>query len=227
MSQPQNHRYAFLDSLRIIATILVLLYHFGSRSFDFTGYGLHWLQPACFYGYLGVSLFFMISGNVIFASAKYKTSRSFITARFLRLVPSFLIAGIITFITLRIAKVPSISLSFTDLLYHCSLLYLTPFGGWVGSKLHATPIDGAYWSLAIEGTFYMLVAVAIRCNCIKSPTKVLFGWLSVTAFVTLMSLLNINHGFLKLSAAIFITSYSPFFIAGCFFNQIDPKLHVF
>ena len=83
----QNH----LDSLRALAVLLVFLFHINK---DFFGFG-----------YIGVDIFFVISGYVISQSLiqkKYTTNKigfsEFYTKRILRLFPSLLVMIVIFFI---------------------------------------------------------------------------------------------------------------------------------
>ena len=84
MTIMQLHRLAYLDVLRAIAVIAVVLYHFG-------------LLP---YGYLGVDVFLMVGGFLVTKSLQKRSEGGrrwypvFLFDRLLRLLPVLLIAGI-------------------------------------------------------------------------------------------------------------------------------------
>src|SRR5882724_4206152 len=87
--QPRN---GFLDGLRFLAALMVIAFHFGFRGHAESGYlslDFPELSPVVRYGYLGVPLFFMISGYVIPWSIKGRTLRYFAAHRFIRLYPTF------------------------------------------------------------------------------------------------------------------------------------------
>ncbi|WP_426625934.1 acyltransferase family protein [Leifsonia sp. McL0607] len=84
-------RLALLDILRLVAALAVLFFHWlfwapthGATAFESTP--VTWLAA---YGFLGVQLFFIISGFVIFLSASGRTAFAFATGRATRLYPAF------------------------------------------------------------------------------------------------------------------------------------------
>jgi peptidoglycan/LPS O-acetylase OafA/YrhL len=63
-----------------------VLYHYTARG-EITSFPL--LAPLTQFGYLGVPLFFMISGFVISASAENRTPSEFVISRITRLFPAY------------------------------------------------------------------------------------------------------------------------------------------
>ena len=153
VSQPQKHseRLDYIDLLRVIALGGVIFFHY-----FFSGISrgrITSISPSPFfdvakYGYLGVELFFLISGFVILYSTQNRTAFDFAKRRFFRLYPMYWIA--VTFIYLvTIApwwKFPGDG--FGD--YALSLtMFPTAFGGeWM---------DAAHWFLKRELQFYLIV----------------------------------------------------------------------
>ena len=92
-------RFAELDGLRGIAAMLVVLFHYyynfyagGYNAFEGVQVGLFSL------GKVGVDIFFMISGLVIFWSLdRVRTVGEFAYARFARLFPAYWVGVIVTF----------------------------------------------------------------------------------------------------------------------------------
>jgi peptidoglycan/LPS O-acetylase OafA/YrhL len=67
-----QHRFYELDLLRFFAALAVVLFHHGFRGYaadHMTDMPYLSLAPAAKYGYLGVDLFFLISGFVILMTA--------------------------------------------------------------------------------------------------------------------------------------------------------------
>ncbi|MBC5992772.1 acyltransferase family protein [Pontibacter cellulosilyticus] len=128
-----------LDALRGLAAFAVFLFHF--QLFD--------------YGYLGVHLFFIISGFVIFLTAKsVKNPSDFVIARFSRLYPTYWVCLFLTFAVLYVGRG---DVTFKQLAYN-----LTMFQAFLGEK----NVDGAYWSLTEELVFYVIVFAALMLGMI-------------------------------------------------------------
>ena len=79
----------------------MLLFHYGFRGAaadGFTAVSLPDLTSIAKYGYLGVQLFFIISGFVIAYSAEGRTATGFAIARIARIYPGFVFCMTATFI---------------------------------------------------------------------------------------------------------------------------------
>lgn len=86
-------RLAALDGLRFVAAAAVMFFHYTSAE------KLLWGNPSRLefpginvvtrYGYLGVELFFIISGFVIPMTAYGRTTEDFVASRFSRLFPAY------------------------------------------------------------------------------------------------------------------------------------------
>lgn len=150
MSQVKS-RIRTLDLLRFIAALGVLGYHYFYRGIK-TGKveGLGFQDEVFFqYGYLGVNLFFIISGFVIFLSLnRYQNALTFIKNRVIRLFPTYILSLCITLSVffLVLNEVPF------DMKTLVSNFFMI---NWI-FKLKS--IDGVYWSLHIEWIFYFLMA---------------------------------------------------------------------
>lgn len=143
-----------LEGFRALAVLSVMAFHYLQRFADYYPYGGQLLPPAR-YGWLGVYLFFIISGFVI-ALTLYQTRSlvDFVLRRIARLLPAMLLCALLTFLLMRLIDTPFTlahrpgpeaflpSLSFTD--------------PWLWQRLlpGVTYVDGAYWSLFVEVRFY-------------------------------------------------------------------------
>lgn len=155
-----------------MAALMVIFFHY-------TGW-----QP----GFLGVDLFFIISGFVI--AGQKTTPGNFLWHRFLRLYPAFFVCCIATYLL-------TFSVSFPAFLANLAFIY--KFTG-------SLAVDGAYWSLVAEIQFYLAFAVILAFRLNKYIVPMAFGWLSLAMLQNNLHL----HGFNTLLLA----PWTPFFTAG-------------
>jgi peptidoglycan/LPS O-acetylase OafA/YrhL len=203
-SLEQRGRIKEIDLLRFVAAISVVLYHYGSRGRAGNLTNLHltemdWLFK---YGFLGVHLFFMISGFVILMSVRGSDLRSFLASRASRLYPAFWFCCSATYLFLVLAggdRVPGSAQYLAN---------MTMFGGF----FNVAPVDGVYWSLFVEMRFYLLVAIALLFRKWIDFQLFVLGWLLVTCAYDLAGLSRLRN--------VFLIDYAPFFIAGSAFYLI-------
>lgn len=148
---PRRHdRFVELDGLRGIAACSVVALHF-STLFDrfFPG---HERFPVHFlWGGLGVQLFFMISGFVItVTTTRHPTPARFVRARAIRLYPTYW--ACLTLTVLITWAQNGMTQPWKVTLLNYTMLQ---------SFLRVRDLDGSYWSLAAEITFYALVAALL------------------------------------------------------------------
>jgi hypothetical protein len=109
MNNINKERFILLDLLRFILAAIVVLYHYFYLS---SIYGLVPVLNSSFKylyicGYLGVHIFFIVSGFVILHTAQNRSWVEFIKARIGRLLPGFMIVSTIGFLfCLLIPNVP-------------------------------------------------------------------------------------------------------------------------
>ncbi|WP_418957028.1 acyltransferase family protein [Streptomyces tritici] len=170
-----------LDALRVVAALSVLLFHFtGVDAATAANWGVNprelfpWLFPVTKYGSYGVQLFFIISGFVICLSAWGRTPGDFVKARFLRLFPAYWFSLVVALLVWRglpdgERAVPS----YSDALTNVTMLQV---------PLKAAHLVGAYWTLWVELTFYLLFLVVIWKGLSYKRVSV-FCWLWLLASV--------------------------------------------
>lgn len=92
----EKGRIQFLDGLRGIAILTVVLWHaYGSTYADYLPYGCKYCVPVQLF-WVGVQLFFMISGFVILMTLeKCSSVLEFAVRRWFRLFPAMLVASIL------------------------------------------------------------------------------------------------------------------------------------
>jgi peptidoglycan/LPS O-acetylase OafA/YrhL len=150
-------RIAFLDSLRGLAILMVFLFHAFSRWPEVVPYKSQFAEVPIFaFGWLGVQLFFLISGFVIFMTLEKSTGPgNFLKRRWLRLFPAMLICSLIVYATSPIFPFrPAGIMQPRDLLP--GLTFIDP--NWWRIILGSPQglIEGAFWSLFVEVKFYIL-----------------------------------------------------------------------
>ncbi|TGE07747.1 acyltransferase family protein [Hymenobacter fodinae] len=211
-------RFYEIDLLRFVAAFAVMIYHYGYR-----GWALGPLSPVRYpelsgakYGYLGVELFFLISGYVVLMSAYHKNVGDFFVARVARLYPAYWVACTITFlITLMWGPKPGSmywqpEFTATIKLYAYNMSMLQEFFG-------QQMLDTAYWTLRIEITFYFLMAVLIGLRLMKHLDVVLLLWLGYAALVGPLPASNY-------ATHLVFPRFSPFFAAGMILYLLQYRL---
>ena len=153
------------------------------------------------YGYLGVELFFMISGFVILMTASSGSLKKFTISRLVRLYPAFWVCCTITFaITLAIGA-PEYSATLRQYLVNMTML---------SEFFDVPPMDGVYWSLFVELRFYALVAILLIFGRIQQAEFFIIFWLIAAIMLEIFPNYWLRY--------FFIVDYAVFFIAGtiCF-----------
>ena len=223
MSSPEiitkSPRYPELDSLRGIAVLIVLLHHYiyaynyhfhileDNQNYSIFGF----LQSIFSYGTLGVHLFFIISGFVIFMTLeRSKNSLDFIVSRFSRLYPAYWGAMLLTLVFLYLLPVPTLrGFSTKDILMNLTML----------QGLTKIPhIDQVYWTLLVEILFYTIMYVIFLTKNLNKIIPICAVWL----LISLVSL-YLPIPFKKYLDVLLILQYAPLFIAGILFYKLKKE----
>mgnify|MGYP001814895954 FL=1 len=158
--QKELNRIQYLDGLRGIAIFLVLLYHAYVRWQEIVPFEDRFSGiPLFANGWLGVHLFFVISGYVIYMTLdKPRSPTNFFVRRWLRLFPAMLICSVIIYSTAAFfIERPAGSPALRDLLP--GLTFIEPIW-W--RKFLGPPqgqLEGEFWSLYVEDKFYVLAGL--------------------------------------------------------------------
>lgn len=211
----QNSRIAGLDVLRIVAVAGVVMAHFfwskvwinenlGANPTEVFGD----VTRIAAYGFLGVHLFFIISGAVISRSAVGRSSREFVIARFLRLMPALLIAVIISAILLVASGELNVWKALRSIPTNLVLMPSLSDTGW---------LNPVFWTLFIEASFYAIVALVIFI--FGSSRLVLWRfawiWLGITVVIS-----RVDDSTLQTIA---LSSWAPFFIIGILIATAESR----
>lgn len=194
-----------LDLIRLLAALAVLVFHYKSKyvaavgSDSVIGAATYAVTK---FGYLGVDLFFLTSGFVIFSSAIGRDLRGFVISRITRIYPTFWICMTLTAlvaIALRENKTPV-----TVVQWLANLTLLQKY-------LHIDAVDGVYWTLLVEMKFYACIAILIALRWLPNYRAWLTIWLLFTVTFRVF-------GQPFFMGVLISPEYSPYFIAGiCFF----------
>src|SRR5258706_5482954 len=147
---------ADVDGLRAVAVLPVLLYHSGFSVFSG--------------GYVGVDIFFVISGFVITSkliedmeSGKYSIS-GFYVRRIRRIIPALIVTILLTYIAALLLFLPDAMNDFSRSLVatatFVSNLYFWKASGYFETAALDRPLLHT-WSLAIEEQFYLVIPIIL------------------------------------------------------------------
>lgn len=176
-------RYLELDALRGLAALSVVLFHYSRYFMDIGIYGeytfLSWFQ----HGDLGVHLFFIISGFVIFMSLeKSAGAKDFLVARFSKLYPTYWACVLLTYLVIIFTPFSPEKIPLSSL-----LINLTMFQHWFMVK----DVDGVYWTLAIELCFYSLILILFSFKKLNEIESFGILWLAIMLIVYYVMINNL------------------------------------
>lgn len=147
--------YWGLDLIRFLSAVLVVLFHVYAFAGDAPSWPvasseapLSWLEPVGWAGWIGVQIFFVISGFVIAASAQASSAGIFLKKRAIRLLPALWISALLAVVVRALWGEPLAELLPSFL----RTLVLSPKGPY---------IDGVVWTLVVEAAFYVSTAVVV------------------------------------------------------------------
>jgi peptidoglycan/LPS O-acetylase OafA/YrhL len=168
MTLRPHSRLTELDSLRGIAAMLVMLFHYTCNYVEITAGG--WThRSGIWWGFYGVQLFFAISGFVIYMSLERSQRASdFIVSRFSRLFPTFWAAMLITTIVVTLTGDARLKVEVIAILANVTML---------PSVFNQPPVDAVYWSLAVELQFYFFIFLLHALGQFHRIERWLVGWI--------------------------------------------------
>jgi len=190
-----------LDGLRFVAAAAVVGYHYTGVSTTYWGAAPSKVFPALNhltrYGYLGVELFFVVSGFVILMTAYGRPIERFTASRIARLFPAYWAAVVIT-VGLHLVWHAGIRTSSLE-----SLVNLTMAQG----AFEIPDVQGAFWTLWIELKFYLIIGAFILIGITRRR---------VIAFAVLWPLLAVIAASAQsgLVTSLLFPTYAPYFGVG-------------
>lgn len=165
-----------LDLLRFVAAMFVVMFHLtygfwadGRQTGEVAERTFHIYAPLGEHfaiGWIGVQIFFVISGFVIAYTANGRSPMYFIRRRFLRLLPGIWVCSLLSVPFLMAMGMPLSEIA--GRMLHSVLML--PFVSYVANS---------YWTLPIEMLFYIAIFGLILTNNFKNLEKfaaILIGW---------------------------------------------------
>ena len=187
-------RLVILDVFRLAAALLVVAWHFAFEAHVHNGVVL-WVAR---HGWMGVELFFMISGFVICMSSWGRGLGEFFVSRVVRLYPAYWFAVLLT--TAVVAAWPVHQRPLDPL---AVIGNLTMLQQWLVGR----NVDDSYWTLAVELLFYLMFALVVwRGVTYRRVVTFCVVW-------TVAAIIAPQTGAPWL-ITLFASPYAPYFIAG-------------
>ncbi|MFC4033106.1 acyltransferase family protein [Streptomyces polygonati] len=161
-ARPKRARLYIIDALRLFAAVLVALHHYAGTHRVNSPHNLIWdrpvshIMPSVFrfaaYGWIGVEIFFVISGFVICMSCWGRRPRDFFVSRVIRLYPAYWVG--VVFTTAVVTAFPGVwaKPKTREALFNLSMLQ---------SGSNIPNVDGVYWTLWSELRFYLIFLVVV------------------------------------------------------------------
>lgn len=152
-----------LELLRFALASAVMLFHYFFLG-PITGVVSNELYAgeALLFGNFAVSAFFIISGYVIYYSARKSSFRNFVASRISRLYPALAASAIITTLALTYARgalAPHEARTLAEALVFAPLFF------------NKGQVDPSYWSIVFEIRFYLLVGLLVLCSALGSLVR--------------------------------------------------------
>ncbi|MEV7385673.1 acyltransferase [Streptomyces sp. NPDC091215] len=199
-------RLLALDGLRLVAALMVCLYHYAGRGgvvsaswHQNPGRVFPTLSGAAVYGCLGVEFFFVISGFVICMSSWGRSLGDFFRSRVARLYPAYWVALLL--VTGACLVLPAVvhAVRPDEFLVNLTMLQ-QPMG--------VPRVLGVCWTLWVEVRFYALFALTVVLPGVTYRRVVLF-----CSVWTLAAVLSTAAGG-PWTELVVMPGYAPYFIGG-------------
>lgn len=199
-----------LDLLRGLAALAVCYFHFTHGNPEFLSKS-NILYVSGRFGFLGVDVFFVISGFVIpysmYRGGYYlKDFGRFLTKRIVRIEPPYLVSIVLV---IFLNWVSTLSPYYRGAAFNINFEALALHLGYLNAFFNFPWVNDVYWTLAIEFQYYLLIALVFPL-LVHPEKKFSFG---------ILLLFGIS-GFL-LSNHDFIFNYSLLFIVGILLFQFQ------
>jgi len=217
----RSKRIVELDSLRAIAALNLVLFHFTHVYAVKYGY----TSPLGFefpWGKYGVQLFFMLSGFVnAMTLLKKRQSADFLAARIIRICPAYWSVIVINLLIVGIA--PLAMVIYTPDQIAANLTIMPNLFGYENME----PVT---WTLQVEVLFYSLILVMFMTGALQRPFRTVMALLAMS-LVTCTCINFLQAGshnptilaWMTLCREVMILEYLPLFTVGILLNEIKNK----
>ena len=206
MKNTDTKRVAEIDSIRGIAALMIVFYHYTIRYQKLFESRVTFPEWLCI-GRYGIGVFFIISGFGIFYSLEHLSSlRSFWEKRFWRLYPTYWLCLFLTAAAVA-AGLPERQVTLREFVINLSMIQ---YG------LQVTAVDSASWTLFFELLFYAHISVIWLLKLQHEMQYVALAWVAG-------ALLNILYP-VKILAVLLDYKYGMLFLAGIGFYHLYYRI---
>ncbi|WP_342388817.1 acyltransferase family protein [Salinicoccus bachuensis] len=213
----QKKRFTEIDALRGLAAIAVILFHYTTYYDNRFGHVKEGYIDFFWFGEYGVQLFFIISGFVIYMSVmKVKSASDFAIKRSIRLYPAYMFAVALTFVVVSTSVMEDLKVGFGEALINMTMLQ--DFFTGVGR------VDGVYWTLRVELTFYVLMGILLLFGKAKHIMGVTLSWFTASVLIQVVHR-TMDTELTSIIREYSIASFSHMFIIGMMFYAIWQHGH--
>ncbi|MCW3058853.1 MAG: putative acyltransferase [Capsulimonas sp.] len=196
--------YQSLDLWRGLACLWVVMMHACAPALatQFPNLKHNPLYAVSLYGFLGVQMFFVISGYCIVqaaASAMRKDSpfKTFVRARVRRIYPPYIVAAILSILLSAAAGYlvakgvfKGSSLASADVL-HQGPLYFFAQATLTQFVFHKDPVLVPFWTLCYEAAFYLIVGLFLLIPKARITERLMLNGLHTLTFASLVYLIAV------------------------------------
>ncbi|MBI1684452.1 acyltransferase family protein [Caulobacter hibisci] len=215
----ERKQYLGIDLLRFAAAAIVTVYHLTfwvtyfptgmSAKVAITPIPATLISPHMEFGWIGVQIFFVISGFVIAFSAAQASASQFLKSRLLRLAPAVWILAPLSAVALVTTHALSTKATVAILL---KSLAFFPFSPWV---------DSVYWTLGIEISFYAMVFVLLIAGLMRFFEHVMsaVGLISLVYWIASLWLNEPHNRLFELA----LIEHGCFFALGAFLWLVSAR----
>ena len=203
----------YLEFLRGVSTVFILGWHMA-----FLAPTGHPTRLTAYWGTDALIMFFMLSGLVInlSESRKPKSTAAFLSNRFIRIYPQFIVGMLLAFIALYITNT-----SFPSLKAIIGNFFMvSTMKDYMGYVVPSIESNLPVWSLSFEVAFYVLFAFTIGRN----QKKALFYWFLISLIAIPLYFLKTDRDVLTHVIAVF--AFSSVWIVGYYIYQFRDYFYV-
>ena len=215
-----------IESVRALAITMVLAFHFFARwstpiyPFDIYPHKLEIIREISQFGYMGVQLFFMVSGFVILSSLENQVSfKTFAIARVKRIYPGLFVAIPIVYVVCNLLNQSFIApVPISSLLPSLTLVGPDFLNFWFATNFTWT--TGVLWSLFVEIQFYLIAGFLYFVSQKFTFVTKLFVFAISIQFIKIILSISNTDAKNALDALLPINNYIWWFLAGSIFWKI-------
>ena len=177
------HHYTQLDGLRGLAILLVIVYHFSLEHAAFRGPAPGFFLQLAQAGWMGVDLFFVLSGFLITGilsgtRSKPHYFRNFLARRFLRIWPLYYLSLLVLLVVAPLL-LPQVWAGRLQGMQDQQAWFWLYAANWLFAKEggFSQTAGGYFWSLAVEEQFYVIWPFVVYALSTRMLLRVSFGLL--------------------------------------------------